>query len=85
MSYQEVLKQISEAIYEELPSNSEITRIEFEGPEVAVYSKNPKVLVDDETIVKELAKKIRKRIVIRSDPSVRLPKDETIYLVNELV
>ncbi|MHA1407917.1 MAG: beta-CASP ribonuclease aCPSF1 [Candidatus Heimdallarchaeaceae archaeon] len=85
LSYQEVLKQISEAIYEELPSNSEITRIEFEGPEVAVYSKNPKVLVDDETIVKELAKKIRKRIVIRSDPSVRLPKDETIYLVNELV
>ena len=85
MSYKEVLEQTSKDIHNELPSNSEISRIEFEGPEVAVYSRNPRVLVDDETIVKELAKKLRKRIVIRSDPKVRLPKDETIYLINELV
>ncbi len=85
MSFREVLDQISKDIHKELPSNSEITQIEFEGPEVAVYSKNPRVLVDDETIVKELAKKLRKRIVIRSDPSVRLQKDETIFTINELV
>jgi len=85
LSYKEVLEQISEDIHEELPDNSEISRIEFEGPEVAVYSKNPKVLVDDETIIKELAKKLRKRIVIRSDPDGRLPKDQTMYLINELV
>ena len=85
MSYKEVLEETSREIHEELPKNSEISRIEFEGPEVAVYSRNPKVLVDDETIVKELAKKLRKRIVIRSDPEVRLPKDETIYMINELV
>ena len=85
MSYKEVLEQISEDIHKELPDNSEISRIEFEGPEVAVYSRNPKVLVDDETIIKELAKKLRKRIVIRSDPDVRLPKDQTMYLINELV
>ncbi|MCK5410292.1 MAG: beta-CASP ribonuclease aCPSF1, partial [Candidatus Heimdallarchaeota archaeon] len=85
MSYKEVLEQTSKDILTELPNNSEITRIEFEGPEVAVYSRNPRVLVDDETIVKGLAKKLRKRIVIRSDPEVRLPKDETIYLITELV
>ncbi|MHA1515900.1 MAG: beta-CASP ribonuclease aCPSF1, partial [Candidatus Heimdallarchaeaceae archaeon] len=85
MSYKEVLEKISEDIHNELPENSAITTIEFEGPEVAVYSKKPRVLVDDETIVKELAKKLRKRIVIRSDPSVRLPKDETIFAINELV
>ena len=85
LSYKEVLGEISQKIHDELPKNSQITRIEFEGPEVAVYSKNPKVLVDDENIVKDLAKKLRKRIVIRSDPSVRLSTDETIYLINELV
>ncbi|MCG3224781.1 MAG: beta-CASP ribonuclease aCPSF1, partial [Candidatus Heimdallarchaeota archaeon] len=85
MSYKEVLEQTSKDIHEELPSNAEITQIEFEGPEVAVYSRNPRVLVDDENIVKGLAKKLRKRIVIRSDPSVRLPKDETTYLITELV
>ncbi len=85
LSYKEVLEQTSKDIHEELPSNAEITQIEFEGPEVAVYSRNPRVLVDDENIVKGLAKKLRKRIVIRSDPSVRLPKDETTYLITELV
>ncbi|MCG3220130.1 MAG: beta-CASP ribonuclease aCPSF1 [Candidatus Heimdallarchaeota archaeon] len=85
MSYKEVLDRTIKEIHEELPKNSEISKIEFEGPEVAVYSRNPRVLVDDETIVKDLAKKLRKRIVIRSDPEVRLPKDETIFLVNELV
>jgi hypothetical protein len=85
LSYKEVLEQIIQDIHDELPKNSEISKIEFEGPEVAVYSRNPRVLVDDETIVKELAKKLRKRIVIRSDPGVRLPKDETTFLVNELV
>lgn len=85
LSYKEVLTEISEKIHEELPRNSQITRIEFEGPEVAVYSENPKVLVDDENLIRNLAKKLRKRIVIRSDPSVRLPYDETIYLINELV
>ncbi len=85
LSYKEVLEETSQKILAELPKNSEVSLIEFEGPEVAVYSKNPKVLVDDETIVKELAKKLRKRIVIRSDPGVRLAKDETIYIINELV
>ena len=56
MSFKEVLERISQDIHKELPDNSEITQIEFEGPEVAVYSKNPRVLVNDETIVKELAK-----------------------------
>ena len=85
MSYKEVLEETSQEIHAELPKNSDITFMEFEGPEVAVYSRNPKVLVDDETIIKELAKKLRKRIVIRSDPNVRLPKDETVYIINELV
>ena len=85
LSFNEVLNKVTRQIHEQLPDNSEITQIEFEGPEVAIYSKNPRVLVNDESIVKELAKQLRKRIVIRSDPSVRLPKDETIYLINELV
>ncbi|MHA1303695.1 MAG: beta-CASP ribonuclease aCPSF1 [Candidatus Heimdallarchaeaceae archaeon] len=85
MSYQEVLDEISEKIKKELPPNSEVTNIEFEGPEVAVYSKNPKILVEDETLVKKLAKKLRKRIVIRSDPRVRLSKDEATFFIQELI
>ena len=73
MSYKEVLEQTSKDIRTELPNNSEITRIEFEGPEVAVYSRNPRVLVDDETIVKGLAKKSLSDLILKSDyPKMKL-------------
>jgi len=85
LSYKEVLDEISESIKKELPPKSGVTTIEFEGPEVAVYSKNPQILVEDETLVRKLAKKLRKRIVIRSDPKVRLPKDEATYYVQNLI
>ncbi len=69
----------------ELPPNSAVTSIEFEGPEVAVYSENPKILVEDDMLVRKLARKIRKRIVIRSDPKRRMAKDETIFYIKNLI
>ena len=35
-------------INELIPKNSGVTKVEFEGPEVAIYSKNIDVLLDDE-------------------------------------
>lgn len=85
LSYKQVLDEITKEIKENLPPNNQVTQIEFEGPEVAVYSSNPRVLVNDESIVKDLAKRIRKRIVIRSDPKVRMAKDEAVYFIQNLV
>jgi len=62
---------------------ADIASIEFEGPEIAVYVKNPRFLLEGETKVKELAKKLRKRIVVRTDPSVRKPQTETIEFIIE--
>ncbi|MHA1297846.1 MAG: beta-CASP ribonuclease aCPSF1, partial [Candidatus Helarchaeota archaeon] len=80
----EILDEIRQSILEKVHPDSGITGIEFEGPEIAIYSKNPRVLIDYKESVKELAKKIRKRLVIRSDPSVRLPEDEAKKIVAEL-
>ncbi len=82
---QETLNEIKTQILEKTPPSADITEIEFEGPEVAVYSRNPQILVDNGELVKTLAKDLRKRIVIRSDPSVRKPKKEAEKLVRELV
>lgn len=84
MYSQAVLDELKQFILKNIPPNSEVTQIEFEGPEIAIYSKNPRILIDFRDAIKELAKGIRKRIVIRSDPSVRLEEDETKKLINEL-
>ncbi|NHJ38525.1 MAG: beta-CASP ribonuclease aCPSF1 [Asgard group archaeon] len=82
---EETLNEIKKEILSKTPPSADISEIEFEGPEVAVYSRNPQILVDNGELVKTLAKDLRKRIVIRSDPSVR--KDEKIAkrIVEELV
>lgn len=82
---QETLNEIKTQILAKTPPSADITEIEFEGPEVAVYSRNPQILVDNGELVKNLAKELRKRIVIRSDPSVRKDQAKATTLVKELV
>ena len=44
---EETLNEIKEQILSKTPPSADITEIEFEGPEVAVYSRNPQILVDN--------------------------------------
>jgi len=59
-----------------LPAESNVTNITYEGPFLVVYSKNPKVLMEDGDIVKNLARSLRKRILIKSDPEIRMDKNK---------
>ncbi|MHA2403278.1 MAG: beta-CASP ribonuclease aCPSF1, partial [Candidatus Kariarchaeaceae archaeon] len=62
-----------------------ISTIEFEGPEIAIYSKNPGVLVDDSGLISQIARTIRKRVVIRSDPSIRLDEEVVRKRIPEII
>lgn len=64
---------------------ADITRIEFEGPEIAVYVKNPEYILANEKVVGELAKKLRKRIVLRTDPSTRKSHEATKKYLLEIL
>jgi KH/beta-lactamase-domain protein len=77
--------EISQYILEKVPREAEVTRIEYEGPMLAVYTKRPEVLVDQSSIVAEIVGVIRKRIVVRPDPSVRLPEAEAEKITRELI
>ena len=77
--------EISHYILEHVPREAEVTRIEYEGPMLAIYTKKPDVLVDQSSIVAEIVGVIRKRIVIRPDPSVRLPEAEAEKITRELI
>ncbi len=76
---------IRDAVLKALPRSSAISSVEYEGPEIAIYSKAPKILLDDGDKIKALARKMRKRIVVRSAPEVRLPPEEAEKAVRELV
>jgi KH/beta-lactamase-domain protein len=68
--------EVSQYILEHVPKEAEVTRIEYEGSTLAVYTKRPEVLVEQSNLIADIVNVIRKRIVIRSDPSVRLEEND---------
>jgi len=68
-----------------IPKEAELSRIEFEGPRVAIYIKKPELLVNQNRIISDIVNVIKKRIVIRSDPSIRMEERKAEKLVSELV
>ena len=77
--------EISQYILGHVPKEAEVTRIEYEGSTLAVYAKKPEILVEQSNIVADIVNVIRKRIVIRSDPSVRLPETDSERMVKEII
>jgi len=77
--------EISQTVLQHIPQEAEVTRIEFEGPSLAVYTKRPEILFEQSSIIAEIVSIIRKRIVVRSDPTVRLPEKETTKIVEATV
>jgi len=78
-------EKLFELIKSELPPESKITKITFEGPRIVIYSKNPQLLLLMHDLIKKIAKKYHKRISIRSDPSVRLDKKVAEAKIKEIV
>ncbi|MGD0029339.1 MAG: beta-CASP ribonuclease aCPSF1 [Candidatus Bathyarchaeia archaeon] len=77
--------EISQYILQHVPKEAEVTRIEYEGPTLAVYTKRPEILVEQSSLIADIVNVIRKRIVIRSDPSVRLPEADAERKAREIV
>ena len=84
-SRETAIEQLKSNLIDELPPNAQISKVVFEGPFVVLYSLNPTALMENGDIVKGLAKSLRKRIVIRSDVSVRRVKDEAQARMLEIV
>ncbi|NIU39613.1 MBL fold metallo-hydrolase, partial [Candidatus Bathyarchaeota archaeon] len=76
---------VSQTILEYVPKEAEVTRIEFEGPTLAVYTKKPEILIEQGSIIADIVNLIRKRIVIRSDPSVRAPEKAAENQITKIV
>jgi len=77
--------EITHYILQHVPREAEVTRIEYEGPMLSVYTKKPEILVDQSSVIAEIVGVIRKRIVVRPDPSVRLPEVEAEKITRELI
>jgi uncharacterized protein len=85
-SYNETTSQhIMATILQNLPEESGLTKIEYEGPRIALYSKNPRYLMQNTQLVSNIVNTIKKRIVIRTDESIRKSEEEANQIILEFI
>jgi len=86
MSFEGELERIKNEIIQNLPSEINVQKVEFEGPEIAVYSENADVeSTESSTVLKDLAKIMRKRVVFRWNVESRKDPAETEEYIRNLV
>ncbi len=77
--------RIRETIVTHMPKEAEITRIEFEGPRLAIYVKNVGLLLEQSYVVTDIVNLLHKRVVVRSDPSIRHTETESERLIKSII
>ena len=68
-----------------IPKEANVTKIDYEGPRFALYTKTPRFLMENNIIISNLVKEIKKRIVIRIDKSIRKTEEDARKIIIEHV
>ncbi|MFT4950203.1 MAG: KH/beta-lactamase-domain protein, partial [Natronomonas sp.] len=69
------LDEMRSEVEQEVPSGITITEVTYEGPELVIYTRDPKKFAQDGDLVRRLASKLRKRITVRPDPASLAPPE----------
>ncbi|MDF1557648.1 MAG: beta-CASP ribonuclease aCPSF1 [ANME-2 cluster archaeon] len=85
MSVDDVLADLKIKIKKKLPPGVTISHVEFEGPELVIYTPEPKKFADNGDIIRNLAKDLRKRLVVRPDPGVLAEPEKVIEIISTIV
>ena len=78
-------QSIMAIILKSIPKEANVTRIDYEGPRIALYTKTPKFLMENNTLIASLVNEIKKRIVVRTDESIRKNVDDAKKILSENV
>lgn len=70
MTVEDVLRDFKGKIRGATPPSIDVSDVEFEGALLVIYTKTPDRFAKNKDLVKNLAKTLQKRIVVRPDPSV---------------
>ena len=65
MVIEDKLQELKEQINRIVPGGITVSDVEFEGPELVIYTDDPKQFADQADLIKILARDLRKRIVVR--------------------
>jgi len=68
-----------------IPADAQITRIEYEGPRIALYTRNPAYLHKNSYVISEIVNTLKKRVVTRTEKSIRKPEADAKKILEGLL
>ena len=72
-------------ILSSIPKEAEITRVEYEGPRIALYTRKPKFLQQNSYIISDIVNNVKKRLVVRTEKTIRKPEEEAKSIIDNAV
>ncbi len=72
-------------ILQSIPKEAKVTKIEYEGPRIALYTNAPRFLMENNETISNLVNIIKKRIVVRTDESIRKSEEEARKILMECI
>ncbi len=80
------LNEIEKFIMGKLPKTCQVTNVDFEGPEIVLYTKNPSAFFDSkENHVGKIAFELKKKISIRADKSKLMDVSDAKKIIEGLI
>jgi len=76
---------IRKVIVREIPTEAKLTRVEFEGPSIIIYADNPNFLLENSEPIKRIVREIKKRVIVRADPSARRSTVDAKKIIEEII
>jgi len=78
-------QSIMASILQSIPREANVTKIDYEGPRIALYTTSPKYLMEHNEIISNLVNVIKKRIVVRTDESIRKLEEDARKILTECI
>ena len=78
-------QNIMATILTSIPKDANVTKIDYEGPRIALYTDKPRFLMENNEIISNLVNQIKKRIVIRTDEKIRKSEENARKILDALV
>jgi uncharacterized protein len=85
MSFDSLIDQTRQALKEVLPETIEVTDIELEGPHIVLYTKQLDAFLSGGDYLRQVAQRLHRRVVVRSDPATLIDPKEAEKLVREVI
>ncbi|MDC0200166.1 beta-CASP ribonuclease aCPSF1 [Candidatus Nitrosopelagicus sp.] len=78
-------QNIMATILTSIPKDANVTKIDYEGPRIALYTDKPRFLMENNEIISNLVNQIKKRIVIRTDEKIRKSEEDARKILDSVV